>query len=138
MTRPASTNTDMQGLDAEGKRVFTSQNIKDDYGNLLRDPTLIRERWERWFDNLLNIKSPTLDPNAFDTLSCVNRMLDDVPSISDAERETRINRCIPRQFTPRYFSSQQHTIYQTHYLLLSVISRETHTDDRGMSQQVVR
>ena len=45
-----------------GKRTFTSQNIKDEEGRLLRDSALIRERWVRWFHKLLNTKSPTLDP----------------------------------------------------------------------------
>ena len=36
---------------------------KDEYGVLLRDVELIRERWVRWFHTLLNAKSPKLEPN---------------------------------------------------------------------------
>ena len=34
----------------------------------MRDVGLIRERWIRWFHQLLNTKSSTLDPNIVDEL----------------------------------------------------------------------
>ena len=58
----------LKGMDEEGKRTFNSQYIKDKEGRLLRDKTLIRERWVRWFHILLNTKSPTLDPSIADEL----------------------------------------------------------------------
>ncbi|CAB1101716.1 unnamed protein product [Ectocarpus sp. CCAP 1310/34] len=70
-------------IDVEGKRSFTSQNIKDEDGKVLRDPTFIRQRWARWFHKLLNTKSPTIDLHAADKVkrwsTCVP--LDDIPSL---------------------------------------------------------
>ena len=81
----------MKGLDVEGKRAFTSQNIKDEDGNLLRDPTLILERWARWFHTLLSTKSPTLDPRVVNKVklwpTCVP--LDDVPSMLEVQQAIR-------------------------------------------------
>ena len=37
----------LKGLDVEGKRTFNSQYTKDEEGRLLRDNSLIRERWVR-------------------------------------------------------------------------------------------
>ena len=37
----------VKGLDVERRRPLASQNIKDEDGNLLRDPTLKLERWAR-------------------------------------------------------------------------------------------
>ena len=39
------------------------QAIEDENGNLLRDNRDILRRWERFFGNLLNIKSPALQPS---------------------------------------------------------------------------
>ena len=47
-------------MNLEGKRDRSSQLIKDEDSNLLRDVELIRERWVR-FHTLLNTKSPKLD-----------------------------------------------------------------------------
>ena len=81
----------LKGMDVEGKRTFTSQYIKDEEGLLLWDNALIRERWVRWFHNLLNAKSPTLDPSIVDELKqgprC--RSLDDVPSRYELEEAVR-------------------------------------------------
>ena len=81
----------LKGMDVEGKRTFNSQYIKDEEGRLLRDNALICERWVRWFHNLLNAKSPTLDPCIVDELRqwppC--RPLDDVPSKYDVEGAIR-------------------------------------------------
>lgn len=52
----------MDGLDVGVKRRFTSWNIEDEDGQLLRDPALIRERWARLFHKPLNTRPPTLDP----------------------------------------------------------------------------
>ena len=41
----------------------SSTYVKYEDGVLLRDVELIRERWIWWFHNLLNAKSPRLDPN---------------------------------------------------------------------------
>ena len=46
-----------------GKRDRSSAYVKDENGVLLRDVELIRERWIRWFQTLLNAKSPRLDSN---------------------------------------------------------------------------
>ncbi|CAB1117001.1 unnamed protein product [Ectocarpus sp. CCAP 1310/34] len=56
-------------IDVEGKRSFTSRNIKDEDGRVLRDPTFIRQRWAWWFHKLLNTKSPTIDLHAADRSS---------------------------------------------------------------------
>ena len=53
----------LKTMNMEGKRVRSSQLIKDEDGNLL-----IRERWVRWFHTLLNTKSPKLDPNIAEAL----------------------------------------------------------------------
>ena len=78
-------------MGVEGKRTFNSQYIKDEEGRLLRDYTLIRERWLRWFHKLLNTNSPTLDPSIVDELKqwlpC--RPLDNVPSRGDVEEAIR-------------------------------------------------
>ena len=50
-------------MNLEGKRDRSSAYVKDEYGVLLRDVELIRERWVRWFHTLLNANSPKLDPN---------------------------------------------------------------------------
>ena len=50
-------------MNLEGKRDRSSAYVKDDYGVLLGDVELIRERWVRRFHTLLNAKSPRLDPN---------------------------------------------------------------------------
>ena len=43
-----------------GRKTEGQQVIKDENGNLLRDKGDILRRWERFFGNLLNTKSPTL------------------------------------------------------------------------------
>ena len=53
----------LKGMDVEWKRTFNSQYIKDEEGRLLRDNSLIRERWVRWLHKLLKTKSLTLDPS---------------------------------------------------------------------------
>ncbi|CAB1103314.1 unnamed protein product [Ectocarpus sp. CCAP 1310/34] len=74
-------------IDVEGKRSFASQNIKDEDGKVLRDPTYIRQRWARWFHKLLNTKSPTIDLHAAGKVkrwpTCVP--LDDIPSLLEVE-----------------------------------------------------
>ena len=45
-----------------GRKIQGQQAIKDENGNLLRDKGDILRRWERFFGNLLNTKSPTLQP----------------------------------------------------------------------------
>ncbi|CAB1099912.1 unnamed protein product [Ectocarpus sp. CCAP 1310/34] len=78
-------------IDVEGKRSFISQNIKDEDGNVLRDPTFIRQQWARWFHKLLNTKSPTIDLHATDKVkwwpTCVP--LDDIPSLLEVEEAVR-------------------------------------------------
>ena len=46
-----------------GKKTEGQQAIKDENGDLLRDKGDILRRWERFFGNLLNTKSPTLQPS---------------------------------------------------------------------------
>ena len=48
----------LKTLNLEGKRDSSSQLIKDEDDNLLRDVELIHGRWVRWFHTLLNTKSP--------------------------------------------------------------------------------
>ncbi|CAB1113113.1 unnamed protein product [Ectocarpus sp. CCAP 1310/34] len=78
-------------IDVEGKRSFTSQNIKDEDGKVLRNPTFIRQRWARWSHKLLNTKSPTIDLHAADKAkrwpTCVP--LDDIPSLLEIEEAVR-------------------------------------------------
>ncbi|CAB1109975.1 unnamed protein product [Ectocarpus sp. CCAP 1310/34] len=58
--------THLKMIDVEGERSFTSQNIKDEDGKVLQDPTFVRHRWARWFHKILNTKSPTIDLHAAD------------------------------------------------------------------------
>ena len=81
----------LKGMNVEGKRTFNSQYNKDKEGRSLRHNALIRERWMRWFNKLLNTKAPTLDSSIVNELKqwppC--RPLDDVPpryEIEDAIR----------------------------------------------------
>ena len=53
----------LKTMNLEGKRDRSSAYVKDEYGVLLGDFELIRERWVRWFHTLLKAKSPRLDPN---------------------------------------------------------------------------
>ena len=54
----------LKTMNLEGKRDSSSGYVKDENnGILLRDVELIRERWVRWSNTLLNAKSPWLDPN---------------------------------------------------------------------------
>ena len=46
-----------------GRKTEGQQAIKDENGNLLRGKGDILRRWERFFDNLLNTKSPVLQPS---------------------------------------------------------------------------
>ena len=46
-----------------GRNTEGQQAIKDENGNLLRDKGDILRRWERFFGNLLNTKSPALQPS---------------------------------------------------------------------------
>lgn len=50
-------------MNVEGKRFFNSQYMKDEEGRLLQDDCLKRERWVRWFNEPLYIKSPTPRPD---------------------------------------------------------------------------
>ena len=45
------------------KKTERQQAIKDENGNLLRDKGDILRRWDRFFGNLLNTKSPALQPS---------------------------------------------------------------------------
>ena len=58
----------LKTMNLEGKRDRSSQLIKDEDGNLLRDVELIHERWVRWFHTLLNTKSPKLNPKIAEAL----------------------------------------------------------------------
>ena len=49
-------------VDLGGRKKERQQAIKDENGNLLRDKGDILRRWERFFGNLLNTKSPALQP----------------------------------------------------------------------------
>ena len=46
-----------------GRKPEEQQAIKDENGNLLRDKGDILRRWERFFGNLFNTKSPALQPS---------------------------------------------------------------------------
>ena len=46
-----------------GRKTKGQQAIKHENGNLLRDKGDILRRWERFFGNLLNTKSPALQPS---------------------------------------------------------------------------
>ena len=46
-----------------GRKTEEQQAIKDENGNLLRDKDDILRRWKRFFGNLLNPKSPALQPS---------------------------------------------------------------------------
>ena len=66
----------------EGIRTFTSQNINDEGGRLLRHNGLIGGEWVRWLHKTRNTNVPYLDPSIVDDLvqwPC-SRPLDDAPS----------------------------------------------------------
>ena len=46
-----------------GRKTEGQQAVKGENGNLLRDKGDILRRWERFFGNLLNTKSPALQPS---------------------------------------------------------------------------
>ena len=46
-----------------GSKTNGQHGIKDENGNMLRDKRDILRRWERFFGNLLNTESPTLQPS---------------------------------------------------------------------------
>ena len=81
----------MKGIAVEARRPVTSQNIKDKDGKVLREAGLISRRWGEHFGQLLNTKSPTLDPRMADKVkrwpTCVP--LDDIPSRTEVEEEIR-------------------------------------------------
>ena len=55
--------THLMMMNLEGKRDRSSTYVQDENGVLLRSVEHIRKRWVRWFQTLLNAKSPRLDPN---------------------------------------------------------------------------
>ena len=46
-----------------GRKTEGQQTIEDENGNMLRDKGDILRRWERFFGNLFNTKSPALQPS---------------------------------------------------------------------------
>ena len=76
----------------ERKMIFNLQYIRDEEGRFLRDIGLIRERWVRWFHELLNTKSPALDPTITDELKVCPPCspLDDDPSRYEVEEAIRV------------------------------------------------
>ena len=58
----------LKGMNLEGKRGRSSACVKGEDGVLLRDVELIRERRVRWFNTILNAKSPKLDSNIVEDL----------------------------------------------------------------------
>ncbi|CAB1107589.1 unnamed protein product [Ectocarpus sp. CCAP 1310/34] len=90
-SRQAGFYRHLKMIDVEGKRLFTSQNIKDVDGKVLRDPTFSRQRWARWFHKLLNTKTPTIDLHEADKVkqwpTCMP--LDDIPSLLEVEEAVR-------------------------------------------------
>ena len=81
----------LKDMDVEGKRTSNSQYIRDEEDRLLRDIGLIRERWVRCFYQLLDTKSPTLDPSKTDELKAWPPCspLDDIPSKYEVEEAIR-------------------------------------------------
>ena len=53
----------LKSLRIEETQKVDSPYIRDEEGNLLRDPELILGRWARFFDDLHNAKSDKLDPD---------------------------------------------------------------------------
>ena len=58
----------LKEVDMEGIRKSRQQHIQDEEGNLLKDDSLIRERWLRHFRQLLNQISDLLDPSIVNSL----------------------------------------------------------------------
>lgn len=57
----ASLFSDIKAINLEGKQPCTSQYVKSELGNPLRDKSLILQRWVRYL-SALNMKSANMDP----------------------------------------------------------------------------
>ena len=55
----------LKGANLETSRKFSSQFIRDEQGDLLRDSQGILQQWMRHFQALLNNSSPMLDPRSY-------------------------------------------------------------------------
>ena len=102
-------------MNLEGKRDRSSQLIKDEDGNLLRDVELIRERWVRWFHTLLNTKSPKLDPKIAEALDQwpVNTPLGVHPTMQeliDVIHSSANGKAVDREESPSSYSRSPSTV----------------------------
>ena len=95
----------LEMMNLEGEQDRSSQFIKDDHGNLLRDVEFIRKRWVLWFHTLLNTKSPKVDPNIAECLEqwLENTTLGNQPTmheLTDAIRSLANGKAVGREGFP--------------------------------------
>ena len=122
--------THLKGIDVEGSRPVTSQNIKDEDGKVLRDASQICARWARHFSKLLNTKSPTLDPRLAARVKCWPTCvpLDDLPSLGETEEAIRgmaNSKAVgpddlPAEVIKLFLDGDQGLLYDFHAIIVAV------------------
>ena len=86
------------GREPEGQQAITDEN-----GNLLRDKGDILRRWERFFGNLLNTKSPALQPSIVEKVQQRRK----APPSPPPGARSQIEEPIPLEAEPTYAETQK-------------------------------
>ena len=86
-----------------GRKTEGQQVIKDENGNLLRDKGGILRRWERFFGNLLNTKSPALQPSIVEKVQQRRK----APPPPPPGARSQIGEPISLEAEPTYAETQQ-------------------------------
>ena len=86
-----------------GRKTEGQQAIKDENGNLLRDKGDILRRWERFFGNLLNAKSPALQPSIVEKVQQRRK----APPPPPPEARLQIGEPISLEAEPTYAETQK-------------------------------
>ena len=88
-----------------GRKTEGQQAIKDENGNLLRDKGDILRRWERLSGNLLNTKSPTLQPSIVEKVQ--QRRKAPPPPPPPPGARSQIEEPISLEAEPKYVETQK-------------------------------
>ena len=86
-----------------GRKTEGQQAIRDENGNLLRDKRDILRRWERFFGNLLNTKSPALQPSIVEKVQQRRK----APPPPPAGARSQIGEPISLEAEPTYAETQK-------------------------------
>ena len=86
-----------------GRKTEGQQAIKDENGNLLRDKGDILRRWERFFGNLLNTKSPALQPSIVEKVQQRRK----APPLPPPGARSKIGEPISLEAEPTYAETQK-------------------------------